>query len=194
MALWGKTDTANDKPKYLSTADKAATVGVDVAEATTAANIAKGINKPGWVKYTTYTDGQGNTRHKAETLVAFSSITGDNDAIDPDPVITINVKPNNASATLGAEETVTFSVSASTNRDPVPLTYAWEFSEDGGATWENTQPGWATGFDSATMTIPNADVDLGGGAGDLNGYIFRCVVSAAGATPVTSDVAFLTVA
>ena len=88
MALWGKTDTANDKPKYLSTADKAATVGVDKDEAQVANNIAKGINTPGWVKYSTYTDGNGNTRHKSEVLVAFSSMTGDaaDDAIVEDPL------------------------------------------------------------------------------------------------------------
>lgn len=78
MALWGNVDQAADKPKYLSAADKIKTVGVDVAEATTSANIAKGINTPGWVKYTTYTDGQGNTRNKSEVLVAMSSISGDN--------------------------------------------------------------------------------------------------------------------
>jgi len=80
MALWGKTDTANDKPQYLSTAEKADTVGVDVAEAQTTANINKGINTPGWVKYTSYTDGNGNTRNKSEVLVAFSSMSGDDAA------------------------------------------------------------------------------------------------------------------
>ena len=77
MALWGNQDQAADKPKYLNTADKAATVGVDVAEAQTSANVNKGINTPGWVQYSTYTDGQGNTRHKSEVLVAMSSMTGD---------------------------------------------------------------------------------------------------------------------
>lgn len=77
MSLWTMVDEAAGKPKYLNTADKAATYGVDVTEAQVASNIAKGINTPGWVKYTTYTDAQGNTRHKAETLVAASSMTGD---------------------------------------------------------------------------------------------------------------------
>jgi len=87
MALWGNTDTANDKPQYLSAADKAATVGVDEGEAQVANNIAKGLNTPGWVKYSTYTDGNGNTRHKSEVLVAMSTISGDaaDDAIVEDP-------------------------------------------------------------------------------------------------------------
>lgn len=80
MALWGNQDQADNKPKYLTAAEKADTVGVDVAEAQTTANINKGINTPGWVKYTSYTDGNGNTRNKSEVLVAFSSMTGDDAA------------------------------------------------------------------------------------------------------------------
>lgn len=77
MALWGMTDQAGDKPKYLSTAEKAKTYGVNATEAAVAGNKAKGINTPGWTRYTTYTDAQGNTRHKAESLVAAGSMTGD---------------------------------------------------------------------------------------------------------------------
>ena len=183
MALWGKTDTANDKPKYLSAADKAATVGVDVAEATTAANIAKGINKPGWVKYTTYTDGQGNTRHKAETLVAFSSMTGDNDTIDPDPVITIDTQPIAASVTSPAD--VVFTVAASTDRDPVTLSYQWQVSTDSGSSWADTVD--ADGTD-ATLTVISTDAEY------VTGNEFRVVVSATGATDVTSNAVAATIA
>lgn len=86
MALWGKTDVAGSKPKYLSTTDKSVTYGVDTTEESVAANKAKGMQHAGWVKYTTYTDAQGRTRNKAETLVAMSSITGDaaDDAVVPD--------------------------------------------------------------------------------------------------------------
>jgi hypothetical protein len=73
----GLTITANEQPAYLSNGELAQVYGVDSTEATIAANRAKGINTPGWVKYTTYTDAQSNTRHKAEVLVAMSSITGD---------------------------------------------------------------------------------------------------------------------
>ena len=99
MALWNKVDNEAGKPKYLSdtlvnsqtVSDKDATLGVDVSEATTAANIAKGIKTAGWTQYRTYTDAQGITRHKSEVLVAFGGnfTGGDNDTIDPDPVITI---------------------------------------------------------------------------------------------------------
>lgn len=184
MALWGKTDTANDKPKYLSTADKAATVGVDVAEATTPANIAKGINKPGWVKYSTYTDGNGNTRHKAETLVAFSSMSGDaaDDAVAVDPVITIGTQPVAASVTSPAD--ATFTVVATVNNSATP-TYQWQVSTDGGSTWANTVDADGTG---ATLTVISTDAEY------VDANEFRVVVSSTTAADVTSNAVALTVA
>jgi hypothetical protein len=49
--------------------------GVNVTEAAVAANIAKGLNTPGWVRYNTYTDSAGATRNKSEVLVAAGSFT-----------------------------------------------------------------------------------------------------------------------
>lgn len=73
----GLTITANEQPASLVDADLAKVFGVDTTEAAVAANRAKGLGTPGWVKYETYTDAQGSTRHKSEVLVAMSSITGD---------------------------------------------------------------------------------------------------------------------
>lgn len=73
------TITANEQPASVLVADVESVFGVSVAEASIAANKAKGINTAGWVKYKTYTDSQGTIRHKAETLVAMGSITGDAD-------------------------------------------------------------------------------------------------------------------
>jgi len=85
MALWSMTDEEAGKPKYLNDADKASTIGVDAAEAATSGAKSKGINTPGWVKYTTYTDAQGNTRNKSEVLVAAGSMATDGTAgIDDD--------------------------------------------------------------------------------------------------------------
>lgn len=70
MPLWGKTDTTNSVPKYLSDADKANAYFVDETEASVASNKAKGLGTGGWNLYTTYTDNTGATRHRAETLVA----------------------------------------------------------------------------------------------------------------------------
>ena len=115
MALWNNTDTDASKPKYLSdtlkndqsVSDKDATLGLSVNEATNAGNIAKGLNTPGWVTYTTYTDGNGRTRNKSEVLVSFATMTGDDDLVDPDPVITIGTQPQNASVTAPAAATFT---------------------------------------------------------------------------------------
>jgi len=71
--------SANEQPKYIAISELADVYGISEAEAQNATNRAKGIDTPGWVKYTTYTDAQGNTRHKAECLVAFSGIQGDAD-------------------------------------------------------------------------------------------------------------------
>jgi hypothetical protein len=73
MALWDKKDDANSAPKWLTTAELDDTYFVDNTEAGVAANQAKGLSTPGWNKYTTYTDANGKTRHKAEVLVAMSA-------------------------------------------------------------------------------------------------------------------------
>jgi hypothetical protein len=184
MALWNNTDVEGSKPKYLNTTDKAATVGVSVNEAQNAGNIAKGINTPGWVKYTTYTDGNGNTRNKSEVLVAMATITGDNDTLDPDPVITIGTQPQNAS--VFTTDTATFSVVATVTNGGV-LAYQWQIQQEGAGAWANITDATSTSYTTgATAT--------GDGAGATDGDKYRVVVSAgAGATPVTSDAATLTV-
>ena len=77
MALWGNTDVDADIPSHLSTADNAKCYFVDITEAGVAANKAKGLNTGGWNLYSTYTDGTGATRHRAETLVAMGVTAGD---------------------------------------------------------------------------------------------------------------------
>lgn len=85
MSLWTMTDDDAGKPKYLSDAlrnaqtvsDKDATIGINAAEALDAGSAAKGLRTPGWVTYTTYTDANGNVRHKSEVLVAAGSMGSD---------------------------------------------------------------------------------------------------------------------
>lgn len=90
MALWGNTDAVGSVPKWLNASDPNPSNDadnayfIDVTEAGVAANRAKGLDTPGWNLYTTYTDGTGATRHRAECLVAMSvsaSDAGDNDSI-----------------------------------------------------------------------------------------------------------------
>lgn len=77
MSLWGKTDAPASVPKYLSDADKDNTYFVDITEAGVATNKAKGLGTGGWNLYTTYTDSDGATRHRTETLVAMAVTAGD---------------------------------------------------------------------------------------------------------------------
>ena len=48
--------------------------GIDLTESRVAANRAKGLKVPGWTRYTTYTDAQGNVRNKSEVLVAMGGL------------------------------------------------------------------------------------------------------------------------
>lgn len=76
MALWGKTDAAASAPKWLSTdsnatpqTDKDNAYFVDTTEATIESNRDSGLRTPGWNLFTTYTDANGNTRRRVESLV-----------------------------------------------------------------------------------------------------------------------------
>tara|TARA_B100000700_G_scaffold314449_1_gene401049 strand:+ start:122 stop:418 length:297 start_codon:yes stop_codon:yes gene_type:complete len=92
MALWGNTDADADEPKNLSTGEFQGTAGkaiygVDTTEQSVA-NAASGDARlyapphAGWVGINTYTDMHGNLRVKTETLVAMSSLTGDQNTDD----------------------------------------------------------------------------------------------------------------
>ncbi len=184
MALWGNIDQAADKPKYLNTADTAAVEGISAAEAATPGNKAKGVQHPGWVLYRTYTDAQGNTRHKSETLVAMSTISGDDNTDDTtigiDPVITIGTQPVAASVTT--PDPATFTVAATVNNGATP-TYQWQVSTDTGTTWTNI-----TGKTSATLTVISTDAEY------VTANQFRAVVSSTGAASVNSTARTLTIA
>tara|TARA_Y100000389_G_scaffold63850_1_gene59862 strand:+ start:8800 stop:9108 length:309 start_codon:yes stop_codon:yes gene_type:complete len=85
MASWAKTDNLAGAPKWLEddanntnkSNDIDNAVLVDVTEAQVAGNRAKGLNTPGWNLYHTYTDQNGNVRHKAEPLCVFKVSAGD---------------------------------------------------------------------------------------------------------------------
>ena len=187
MALWSNTDANASKPKYLSdelrndqsVSDLDNVVGIDVTEAKVAANIAKGLNTPGWVDYKTYTDSQGNTRNKVEVLVAMSSLTGDNDTIAPE--ITITVQPSNV--TVNEPSTATFSVTA-TRTGTGTLTYQWQKAESTNlASYSNIVGATSASYTTGATTYA-----------DDNGDKFRVVVSLPGAESVASDAVTLTVA
>ncbi|CAB4141232.1 hypothetical protein UFOVP410_71 [uncultured Caudovirales phage] len=182
----GLTVTGNEQPAYAPHADLPNIFGISQAEAAQTQNRAKGINTPGWVKYTTYTDAQSTTRHRAEALVAFggTGITGDADTFAPVPVITIGTQP--LDVTVTAPATATFTAAATATLGGV-VSYQWQIQQEGTGAWANI-----SGATSANYTT--GATATGDGAGATDGDKYRVVVSATlGATPVTSNAVTLTV-
>lgn len=194
MSLYGKTDSAANVTKAsrgIAASSQAKTiVYVDNTEAALAENKARGINAPGWWSYFTYTDGEGNTRHKAEHLITIAdpdlnaNETQSDDAIAADYTIAIGTQPVAASVTAPAA--AQFVVAASTT--PAGGTLAYQWQEDSGSGFGDiTDGGIYSGATTDTL-------DLSDSTG-LDGYEYRVVVSNSGAsTSVTSDAVALTVA
>lgn len=174
MPLWSNTDNEAGKPKYLSASDKAATLGISADEAVNVNG-----THAGWVLSKAGTGGREGRTFR-ETLVAMGSMTGDNDTVDPDPVITIGTQPQAASVTSPAD--AVFTVVATVTRSGTP-TYQWQVSTDSGVTFTNI-----TGATSATLTVSDGDAEY------VTGNEFRVIVSATGAESVTSSAVAVTIA
>ena len=176
---------------------------IDADEATQAENIARGLKVPGWTNYRSYTDANGNVRHKSEVLIAmgaytgatgsgtFQAQTGDTAADDTvlvDGTITITTQPSSSS--VAAPGTMTFSVIAAL-AGAGSLTYQWQVAESTANTvFTNVSRGsggtTASYTTGVTQVAPSASVDS-------NGDKYRCVVSSTGSTSVTSNAVTLTV-
>lgn len=175
---------------------------IDADEAQQAENIARGLKTPGWTNYRSYTDANGNVRHKSEVLVAmgaysgatgsgtYQAQTGDasDDTVLVDGTITITSQPSNASRV--APNTAQFTVVA-TLAGAGSLTYQWQVqqSSESGSTWTNV----STGSGGTTATYTTGVTQVAAGAAASNGDKYRCVVSSTGSTSVTSSTAVLTV-
>lgn len=171
---------------------------IDADEAQQAENIARGLKTPGWTNYRSYTDANGNVRHKSEILIAMGAYTGatgsgtyqaqTDDATDDtvlvDGTISISVQPANTSVVAPA--TATFTVTAAL-AGAGTLSYQWQKQEssESDPTWTNV------GTDSNSYTTGVTAVAPGSGA--TNGDKYRVIVSSTGSTSVTSTPAVLTV-
>ena len=180
---------------------------IDADEAQQAENRARGLNTPGWTNYRSYTDANGNVRHKSEVLVTvsaasgatgvgtFQAQTGDasDDTVLVDGTITIGTQPASQSkvAGSGAGNKGVFTIVA-TLAGAGSLTYQWQVQEssESGATWTNVSRG--SGGTTATYTTGDTQVAASPTL-DSNGDKYRCVVSSTGSTSVTSSTAVLTV-
>lgn len=178
MSLYGKTDSNTNVTKAgrgIAASSQAKTiVYVDNTEAALAENKARGINAPGWWSYFTYTDGEGNTRHKAEHLVTIAdpdlnaNETQDDDAIaaDASSIIEISAQPANQSTFTPAGGILTFTEGAGT-------TLAGEADE----TYTAVAVTGGTGNDDATFTVVR----------DVNGDIDSVTLVAAGSDYTAAD-------
>jgi hypothetical protein len=194
MSLYGRTDSNDNVTKAsrgIAASSQAKTiVFVDNTEAALAENKKRGINAPGWWSYYTYTDGEGNTRHKAEHLITIAgpdlnaNETQSDDTIAADYTIVIGIIPVAASVTAPAA--AQFVAAASTTPAGGALTFQWQ--EDQGAGFVNlADAGVYSGSTTSTLDISDST--------GLDTYQYRVVISNTGASAdVTSAAALLTVA
>lgn len=172
----GETATARELPAYVHDSERDDVIGIDLDEANSSKSI--GVNTAGWGIYRTYTDGNGETRHKFESLVSMGSITGDfnDDSIAKDGLITITTQPVDSDEATGSP--VTFTVVAEVDPNTLVLTYQWQDSPDG-TTFTNI-----VGATNDSYTIADNT--------GLDGTYYRVIVSASGADSVTSESVLLT--
>ena len=199
MSLYGRTDSNANKTKVERTiaasAQAKTIVFVDETEARLNENRTRGIDGPGWWSYFTYTDAAGNTRHKAEKLVALGNPdtnanetqTDDTIAADVASAVTINVAyPQNTTTSSGG---ATFTVNGQTTTTGTPgtLVYQWQVQTTTGTRWTNlTNTGIYTGSTTHTLTLTGA-------TSAVTGYKYRVKVTSAGGTEeVISRTATLT--
>jgi hypothetical protein len=202
MSLYGRTDSnANKTQAGLARGNGAGSatetiVFIDAAEAALNENASRGITGPGWWAYKTYTDGAGNTRHKAECLAFISNPDGtesqadDTIAADVASAVTISAQPaahvsGAGSAAVGAG---TFTLSTSTTGTPGALAYVWQRQTAAATTrWVNIAADTDTGITYADFTT--ATLAYSGLADDsLDGYKYRVKITSAGGTEeVISD-------
>lgn len=189
MSLYGRTDSNANKAKVemtIAASSQAKTiVFVDETEAQLNENRQRGIDGPGWWSYFTYTDSAGNTRHKAEKLVALanpdtnSNETQSDDTIAADAAsaVTITVQPASATTTSGG---ATFTLTTTTTGTPGTLTYTWQRLAPGSSRWVNitsTLDG-SVYSDFTTDTLVVAGVTNN----SLNGTAYRVKITSAGGT------------
>ena len=192
MSLYGRTDSNANKTKAgrgVSASSQAKQIlFIDDTEAALAENKARGLNAPGWWSYFTYTDGAGNTRHKAEMLVTIAgpdananeTQADDAAAADVSVLITFNAQPAPTTAVIvGQALNLTVDAIATPPGDASVLTYQWQ--KKSGRRWVNV------GADQPTYDVAvYAESDAGSYRVKIN--------STNGAAEVISDTAVVVTA
>lgn len=191
MSLYGRVDSAANQTQVGLTRGNGAgsatetIVFVDETEAGLAANKERGITAPGWWAYRTYTDGAGNTRHKAEHLMfltnaeanADETLSDDTIAADVQATITIGTQPTDQTTSSGG---ATFTVAATCDNSGT-VTFQWQKKAAGSTRYVNV-----SGATSASLALT-------GQTADNDGDKYRVKLNAdVGAPEVISDVVTLT--
>ncbi len=189
MSLYGKDDSNANKAKagigIAASSQAKQTIFIDDTEAALAENKARGLNAPGWWSYFTYTDTEGNTRHKAENLMALTNPeanadeTLSDDTIAADAANTITFSTNNTDKTASGGA-ATFLVAVSVTNSGTAA-FQWQRRTSSSARWTNVSG--ATSASLALTGLTNA----------ADGYQYRVKLNAdVGAPEVISSTATLT--
>lgn len=144
----------------------------------------QGLGNAGWNTYYTYTAANGDTRHKAETIVAMGklpSVAGDSDSIGTVSAGTIvqptQVGSDGATITMAQGSSQTFTVDAANDNADAVFTFEWNTDIDpsGNTSYapvtEANTPGSVISHDGKSLTI-NVPSDT-----TFNGKIFRCSIT-----------------
>ena len=184
----GVSATLEQSPKWLA-AGSDATVqsvaniyGVDAGEATANNEI------PGWAYTNVYTDMHGNIRRKSEVLCTLATITTDaEDTVYPDVKIVIGTQPSNA--TVGAGNTASFTIVATTLPTGGTVNYRWQRAANSIAAFADlTNAGTYANTTTPVLAIANSSVAV-------SGSVYRVQMSGTGQSANTvSANATLTIA
>jgi hypothetical protein len=172
-------------------------VFIDDAEAILSENRERGLTAPGWWEYFTYTDGDGNTRHKAQHLVSFkdapaNAADGDDDvAADVASAITVGTL---AAVTVAAGNAATFDAASVSSTDSGTLVYTWQRQKTANGRWANVTASLDGGIYDTTSVAGELTIAAGDVTVALDGYEFRVkVTNTVGGEEVVSNDATLTV-
>jgi hypothetical protein len=175
--------------------------GVDAREANVISNKNRGFNSPGWVHYQTWTNSQGATRYRTETLVAMSKnfnranvdfnvgLDANDDATIQDVQLSFSLQPTvNGQSTANLQFTpgMSYSVAAVGTNGGV-ATYKWQKSPNA-TVWTDvinapyTGNAQFSGNTTANLVVSNVYATVG-----TNGIYLRVLASANAAATITSD-------
>jgi hypothetical protein len=166
MSLYGKDDSNANKAKagigIAASSQAKQTIFIDDTEAALAENKARGLNAPGWWSYYTFTDCEGNTRHKAEMLVTIAgpeananeTQADDSVAADESVLITINTPPATQAVAVGDPLALSVDAISTPPGDASAMQYQWQKLSAAGR-WTNIGANQPT-YDVDPYAVENA--------------------------------------